>query len=70
MPVQRRQTAAMIVFGMLFLIAALVALPFALADPLDTSPRGVPLWLIVVLLIASGLGMFVSAFRRSRRDRG
>jgi peptidoglycan/LPS O-acetylase OafA/YrhL len=70
MSTQRRQIRATIVFGILFLIGALIALPFAIADPLEQLPRGTPLWLAVVLLAVSGLGMFVTAHRRSRRERG
>ncbi|MFG6444499.1 hypothetical protein ACFXP7_04370 [Microbacterium sp. P06] len=46
---------APLAFGVVFLVVSLALLPLVLADPFDTSPRGIPVVLLDVVLAAFGV---------------
>jgi hypothetical protein len=56
--------------GVAFILMGLTALPWALADPTGTTPRGLPLWVLPPMMVAGGAFFVVyscsSLVRRKR----
>lgn len=66
----KRPTVA-IWLGVAFVVAAVMALPWALDDPSGTSPRGIPNWFLSPFVLFGGVFFIVYGVywrSRSRRD--